>query len=76
MTPSPAWCVEVLSWLIPSVQAASTGRSRRSGSATAILTLRVKQGLAEWYVRDLIEKNRRGMEESVRQGWHTGGPVP
>lgn len=43
-------------------------------SATAILTRRVKQGVAEWYVRDLIEKSRRGMEESVRQGWHTGGP--
>jgi site-specific DNA recombinase len=45
-------------------------------NATAILTRRVKQGVAEWYVRDLIEKSRRGMEESVRQGWHTGGPVP
>jgi site-specific DNA recombinase len=44
--------------------------------ATAILTRRVKQGVAEWYVRDLIEKSRRGMEESVRQGWHTGGPTP
>ncbi len=47
-----------------------------STNATAILTRRVKQGVAEWYVRDLIEKSRRGMEESVRQGWHTGGPVP
>ena len=45
-------------------------------NATAVLTRRVKQGVAEWYVRDLIEKSRRGMEESVRQGWHTGGPVP
>jgi site-specific DNA recombinase len=45
-------------------------------NATAILTRRVKQGVAEWYVRDLLEKSRRGMEESVRQGWHTGGPVP
>ena len=47
-----------------------------TANATAILTRRVKQGVAEWYVRDLIEKSRRGMEESVRQGWHTGGPVP
>ncbi len=47
-----------------------------TGNATAVLTRRVKQGVAEWYVRDLIEKSRRGMEESVRQGWHTGGPVP
>jgi site-specific DNA recombinase len=46
-----------------------------TGNATAILTRRVKQGVAEWYVRDLLEKSRRGMEESVRQGWHTGGPV-
>jgi site-specific DNA recombinase len=45
-------------------------------NATSILTRRVKQGVAEWYVRDLIEKSRRGMEESVRQGWHTGGPAP
>lgn len=47
-----------------------------TANATAILTRRVKQGIAEWYVRDLIEKSRRGMEESVRQGWHTGGRVP
>ena len=47
-----------------------------TGNATSILTRRVKQGVAEWYVRDLIEKSRRGMEESVRQGWHTGGPAP
>jgi len=47
-----------------------------TANATAILTRRVKQGVAEWYVRDLIEKSRRGMEESASQGWHTGGPVP
>lgn len=39
-------------------------------------TVIVESGVAEWYVRDLIEKSRRGMEESARQGWHTGGPVP
>jgi site-specific DNA recombinase len=50
-------------------------RGRRA-DANAILTRRVKQGVAEWHVRDLIERNRRGIEESVRQGWHTGGPVP
>jgi DNA invertase Pin-like site-specific DNA recombinase len=47
-----------------------------TSDATSILTRRVKQGVAEWYVRDLIEKSRRGMEESVRQGWHTGGRAP
>jgi site-specific DNA recombinase len=45
-------------------------------NATSILTRRVKQGVAEWYVRDLLERSRRGMEESVRQGWHTGGRAP
>jgi site-specific DNA recombinase len=44
--------------------------------ATAILTRRVKQGISEWYALDLMEKSRRGMEESVRQGWHTGGRPP
>jgi DNA invertase Pin-like site-specific DNA recombinase len=47
-----------------------------TANATSILTRRVKQGVAEWYVRDLIEKSRRGMEESVREGWHTGGAAP
>ncbi len=47
-----------------------------NSSATSILTRRVKQGVAEWYVRDLMERSRAGMEESVRQGWHTGGPAP
>ena len=47
-----------------------------NSSATSILTRRVKQGVAEWYVRDLIERSRAGMEESVRQGWHTGGRPP
>lgn len=45
-------------------------------NATAILTRRVKQGVSEWYIRDLLERSRRGMEESVRQGWHTGGRAP
>ncbi len=47
-----------------------------TGDATALLTRRVKQGVSEWYVRDLLEKSQRGMEESVRQGWHTGGRAP
>ena len=44
-------------------------------NATAILTRRVKQGIAEFYVADLLEKSRKGMEESVHQGWHSGGPI-
>jgi site-specific DNA recombinase len=34
-----------------------------AADATAILTRHVKQGVAEWYVRDLIERSRRRMEE-------------
>ncbi len=45
-------------------------------NATTLLTRRVKQAIAEWYVADLLEKSRKGMEESVRQGWHSGGPIP
>jgi site-specific DNA recombinase len=45
-------------------------------NATAILTRRVKQGVAEWYVRSLLEKSRAGMEDSVRQGWHTAARRP
>jgi site-specific DNA recombinase len=45
-------------------------------NATAVLNRRVKQAIAEWYVLDLLEKSRAGMEESTRQGWHTGGPIP
>ena len=47
-----------------------------STDAASVLTRRVKQGVAEWYVRDLTERSRRGMEESVRQGRHTGGRAP
>ena len=36
-------------------------------NATAILTRRVKQGVVAWYVRDLMETSRRGMEESVKR---------
>src|SRR5689334_512111 len=37
---------------------------------------RVKQAIAEYYVADLLEKSRKGMIESVQQGWHPGGPIP
>jgi site-specific DNA recombinase len=44
-------------------------------NATSLLTRRVKQGIAEFYVADLLQKSRKGMEESVHQGWHSGGPI-
>lgn len=45
-------------------------------NATSILTRRVKQAIAEFYVAELLEKSRSGMVESVHQGWHPGGPIP
>lgn len=43
---------------------------------SALLLRRVKQGVAEYYVADLLVKSREGMIESVMQGWHPGGPIP
>jgi len=45
-------------------------------NATAMFTRRMKQAQAEYYVAELLEKSRKGMMESVYQGWHTGGPIP
>lgn len=40
--------------------------------ATTILTRRVKQGVAEWYVLDMLEKSWDGFCEHTRQGWNVG----
>jgi site-specific DNA recombinase len=45
-------------------------------ASSMLLTRRVKQALAEFYILDLLDKSRRGMEASVEQGWHTGGRPP
>lgn len=42
--------------------------------ATAILTRRVKQSVAEWYVLELLEKSWDGLGEHSRQGWNVGRP--
>jgi site-specific DNA recombinase len=42
--------------------------------ATAILTRRVKQGVAEWYVLEMLEKSWDGICEHTRQGWNVGRP--
>jgi site-specific DNA recombinase len=42
--------------------------------ASAILTRRVKQGVAEWYVLELLEKSWDGFCEHTRQGWNVGRP--
>jgi hypothetical protein len=40
--------------------------------ATTILTRRVKQGVADWYVLELLEKSWDGFCEHTRQGWNVG----
>ncbi len=42
--------------------------------ATTILTRRVKQGVAEWYVLETLEKSWDGLSEHTRQGWNVGRP--
>jgi site-specific DNA recombinase len=42
--------------------------------ATTVLTRRVKQGVAEWYVLELLEKSWDGFCEHTRQGWNVGRP--
>jgi site-specific DNA recombinase len=42
--------------------------------ATDVLTRRVKQGISEWYVLDMLEKAWGGFEEHTAQGWNVGKP--
>jgi site-specific DNA recombinase len=42
--------------------------------ATTILTRRVKQSVAEWYVLEILEKSWDGTCEHTRQGWNIGVP--
>ncbi len=46
------------------------------GRPTSVLTRRIKQAVGEWYVLELVEESRRGMEENTRQGFNTGGIAP
>lgn len=46
------------------------GRKR----ATAILTRRVKQGIAEWYALEALEKSWDGFKEHTVQGYNVGRP--
>ncbi|GAA2036675.1 hypothetical protein GCM10009800_23220 [Nocardiopsis rhodophaea] len=46
-----------------------------SGSRSSqLLTRRVKQGVAEWYVMELLEKSWGGFEEHTYQGFNIGRP--
>lgn len=42
--------------------------------ATQVLTRRVKQGVAEWYVLELLEKSWGGFEVHTQQGFNVGKP--
>jgi len=46
------------------------------GRPTSVLTRRIKQAVGEWYVLELVEESRRGMEENTLQGFNTGGIAP
>lgn len=47
---------------------------RKGKSATQTLTRRVKQGVAEWYVLDMLEKSWGGFEQHTEQGFNIGQP--
>jgi site-specific DNA recombinase len=42
--------------------------------ASAVLTRRVKQGVAEWYVLEILEKSWDGFRTHTQQGWNVGRP--
>ncbi|MEU3962941.1 recombinase family protein [Streptomyces buecherae] len=44
----------------------------RTKNATQVLTRRVKQGVAEWYVLEMLEKSWGGFEEHTVQGYNIG----
>ena len=45
---------------------------RRAKNATQVLTRRVKQGVAEWYVLELLEKSWGGFEVHTEAGFNVG----
>ncbi|SED61802.1 Site-specific DNA recombinase [Amycolatopsis tolypomycina] len=47
---------------------------KRTKTATQILTRRVKQGVAEWYVTEMLEKSWDGFETHTDQGYNVGKP--
>jgi site-specific DNA recombinase len=51
----------------------ATGRPVRK-RATPILTRRVKQAIAEWYVLDMLEKSWGGLMQHTEQGFNIGKP--
>lgn len=47
---------------------------RRTKRATQVLTRRVKQGVAEWYVTEMLEKSWDGFEQHTEAGYNIGKP--
>jgi site-specific DNA recombinase len=47
---------------------------RRVKTATQVLTRRVKQGVAEWYVLEILEKSWGGFEMHTEAGFNIGMP--
>jgi site-specific DNA recombinase len=52
--------------------AADEGISIKPRDATTILTRRMKQCIAEWYVLNMLEQSWGGLEEHTKQGWNIG----
>lgn len=50
------------------------GPGRRTKTSTQVLTRRVKQGVAEWYVIEMLEKSWDGFETHTEQGYNIGKP--
>jgi hypothetical protein len=57
---------------LPSGQGRPNGRSAKR--ATPILTHRVKQAIAEWYVLQMLELSWDGFCTHTEQGWNIGKP--
>jgi hypothetical protein len=50
------------------------GSGRKAKTATQVLTRRVKQGVAEWYVLEILEKSWGGFEMHAEAGFNIGKP--
>jgi len=50
------------------------GSGRKAKTATQVLTRRVKQGVAEWYVLEILEKSWGGFEMHTEAGFNIGMP--
>lgn len=56
----------------PIMRSARTGRIEKK--AGMVLLRRAKQGVAEWYVLEMLEKSRNGIEIHTDQGFNVGKP--